>query len=102
MIRQTDKPTALTHFMGHRFSASYNELAREFGEPLEGDGYKVTSEWSLEIDGGVFTIYDWKERHMPSESPDLDFTWHIGAHDAETAEAALQEVQRLLAEFWDC
>jgi len=59
-----------TFFQGYMW-ASYYELVKAFGEPLEGDGYKTRAEWVLtftvptdEPDAPeeiIATIYDWKK-----------------------------------------
>ena len=42
--------------------ASYAELVDLFGEPMEGDGYKVDAEWIVRFgDGTLATIYNWKD-----------------------------------------
>lgn len=62
--------------------ASMAELEKKFGlrnSGRSGDG-KTTMELDLEVDGIVFTIYDWKEE-SPSVTDVLDF--HIGTRTAE-------------------
>jgi len=45
---------------GH-VNIKYHELVEIFGEPTDGDEYKVQKEWILQFeDGTVATIYDWK------------------------------------------
>lgn len=64
---------------------TYNELRETFGEPGEGDGYKVQAEWCGKTsDGTVFTIYDWKEYETP---PEQVTEWHIGGHNKRSVEA---------------
>lgn len=42
-------------------SVSYKKLVQTFGQPEEGDGYKVDAEWLIEFDDGtVATVYNWK------------------------------------------
>jgi hypothetical protein len=58
------------------------------GEPLDGDGEKVTVEWILEDDRGhIATLYDWKASPCASSQRDSleSFTFHIGGHDSMTA-----------------
>lgn len=61
--------------------AKYSELVDLFGEPAEGDGYKVDARWVIEFeDGQVFTIYNWKNGPNYGEDrkvKDINF-WHIG------------------------
>ncbi len=58
------------------------------GEPLDGDGEKVTVEWILEDENGhVVTLYDWKA--TPSAATQRDssepFVFHIGGYESMTA-----------------
>jgi len=73
---------------------SYNDLVKLFGEPGEGDDYKVSMEWSVEDqDGNIVNIYDWKattlydsDLYDPEELKELDsFEWNIGAKNKEDA-----------------
>jgi hypothetical protein len=49
-----------SHLQGH-VNISYNELVEVFGQPCDGDGYKVQKEWVIQFDDGtIATIYDWK------------------------------------------
>ena len=66
-----------THLQGH-IRASGAELIRKLGRPQEGDGYKVFSEWTVESDNGIATIYDWKGANILDESVS---TWNIGGHN---------------------
>tara|TARA_Y100001938_G_C7972480_1_gene370037 strand:+ start:484 stop:852 length:369 start_codon:yes stop_codon:yes gene_type:complete len=70
-------------------------LCELLGEPLSGDGHKVTMEWILsDKDGNIATVYDWKAtsdygtalpsaQELRESSNPHDF--HIGAHDHDTA-----------------
>lgn len=73
-----------------QITADYKELVALFGEPGEGDGYKVQAEWIVVLqdevgDEYVATIYDWKEGEaywgtgdgIPAEQVT---EWHIGGH----------------------
>ena len=54
----------------------YEDIVRVFGEPQFGkspDG-KIKAEWVGQINGLVFTIYDYKSRLEPEQNTD----WHIG------------------------
>lgn len=45
--------------------ASYPELENLFGEPLDGDGYKISGLWTfVNKEGEVFTLYDWKHTEL--------------------------------------
>lgn len=51
-----------------RIQTSYAQLVEAFGEPIQGDGYKVSGEWVFSgLDGEVFTIYDWKSTDLYDE-----------------------------------
>lgn len=43
-------------------TADYDVLAAMFGEPMDGDGYKVDAEWHVRFQPSnlVATIYNWK------------------------------------------
>lgn len=47
----------------------YSDIVEAFGDPLKGDGYKVSGEWIFVDDesGAVFTLYDWKSTSLYSE-----------------------------------
>ena len=63
---------------------TYAALKEMFGEPEEGDGYKVDAEWVLEFkDGTVVTIYNYKDgvNYLGAEEgiETQNITdWHIG------------------------
>lgn len=64
---------------------SYERLVEVFGEPEEGDGYKVQKEWTIEFeDGEVATIYDWKWGYEYNGKDGTHYTevptWNIGGH----------------------
>lgn len=96
MKKTLDTANGTSHH-GHIFRASKSDLERVFGPPhYEGDPEdKVQAEWIFETQqGDVFTIYDWKEyRHYSSHDV---LEWHIGAHTAQTALCALQEIEDAL------
>jgi hypothetical protein len=59
-----------THRMGY-IRATYAELERLLGKPEEGDGYKVSGEWTItsgDCPGSVITLYDWKSTALYDES----------------------------------
>lgn len=75
----------MTSLQGY-LTASYERLVELFGEPTEGDGYKVDAEWIVEMDDGtVATIYNWKNGRNYCEDDGLyveEITeWHIGGHN---------------------
>jgi hypothetical protein len=74
--------------------ASYAELRELFGEPTDGDGYKVDAEWDLRFDDGtVATVYNWKDGPSycgESGTPVPEITdWHVGGN----TKRALDSVQ---------
>lgn len=73
-------------------TCSYNHIKSKLGEPQYEDGDdKVTTEWDIECNGKVFTIYDWKEYRNPPKG-DTIYEWHIGGKD----KSVLELVARLL------
>jgi hypothetical protein len=71
-----------TCLVGH-ITAHYSELVDVFGNPTEGDGYKVDAEWKIEFeDGTVGTIYNWKNgpnycgEH--GKLPEFNTDWNVG------------------------
>ncbi len=75
------------------FTASYSDLVKVFGEPSDGDGYKVSTSWTIQDTetGAVFEIYDYKETSLydPSNNPSVEefraldsYDWHIGGERA--------------------
>ena len=62
--------------------ADYDDLLRIFGQPSEGDGYKVDAEWTLQTPFGVATIYNYKDGKCYRGEGGLaveDITeWHVG------------------------
>jgi len=71
-------------------------LVRMFGEPAEGDGYKISGQYVfVGADGGVARVYDWKATSLYEEeggvSPGAFWAttrrvhFNVGAHDRATA-----------------
>ena len=57
-----------THKVG-AVKSNYQKLKAVFGEPGEGEGYKVSMEWLLEDSKGrLFSIYDWKMSNLYDEN----------------------------------
>jgi hypothetical protein len=76
------------------FVATYNEVVAKFGEPIAGDGNKVTVEWIVVFeDDTVATIYDWKSE-SPAYTPDECYEWHIGGHKTKAVEYILAEMAK--------
>lgn len=72
-------------------TAGYHELVSLFGEPHEGDGYKVDAEWDVQFeDGTVATIYNWKDGNNYNEGSgtptDKINNWHIGGMHKRSAD----------------
>lgn len=64
-------------------NAKYDELCKLFGEPTDGDGYKVDAEWGLLFDDGtIATVYNWKDGKNYNGDDGLPTEqiteWHIG------------------------
>lgn len=73
--------------VGYLEDVTRSELEQTFGSPYEiqpgeGDG-KVTTEWTITIDGVLATIYDWKRDSAPEA--DERITWHIGGFHPDVA-----------------
>lgn len=76
--------------------ANYSDLKALFGEPGDGDGYKVSTEFVIRfVDGEVATIYDWKASDLYEDgaypvstirSDDWDGDWNIGGTSAKVAQ----------------
>lgn len=75
--------------------APYAALADLLGEPGEGDGYKVSTEWVVTFKGKTFTLYDYKvtSQYEGSDAPTVEefrawptFEWHVGAHTEKAAQ----------------
>lgn len=75
-----------TSLMGYMpANTTYMDLLDVFGEPMEGDGYKVDAEWQILFDDGtVATIYNYKNGKNYCGDDGLDVCdmvgddWHIG------------------------
>jgi hypothetical protein len=78
-INDASTNTTGTHLQGY-VDISYSRLVEVLGPPLEGDGYKVRAEWTLQRGGVVATIYDWKE-YATDVKRVRD--WHIGGRDPD-------------------
>lgn len=81
-------------------NARFSELRELFGEPTDGDGYKVDAEWDLRFDDGtVATVYNWKDGPNycgESGTPVQDIReWHVGGENKK----ALDSVQIALDLF---
>lgn len=81
--------------------ADFFDLVNLFGEPLEGDGYKVDAEWIIEFDNGeIATIYNYKDGYnyngpetgTPTE---LITDWHIGGKSKKAVELVSDLLSRV-------
>jgi hypothetical protein len=77
--------------------ADYNYLVTLFGQPTNGDGYKVDAEWVIQFeDGTIATIYNWKDG--PNDCGDDGIPvecirdWHIGGF----SKIAVERVEKVL------
>lgn len=78
--------------------ATYDQLVQKFGQPHDGDRYKVDAEWLVKFDSGaVATIYNWKNgRNYRGEygEPVEGMTfWNVGGYDFR----AVSHLQQVLA-----
>ena len=92
MIKDTTKSSNGTSFHWDTIRTSYNILEIVLGKPEAYESGKVAFEWTKEIDGEVFTVYDWKEQVFFHD--DL-IDWHIGATTPETSKKAKEELEKL-------
>jgi uncharacterized SAM-dependent methyltransferase len=96
-IRRSTKSISGTSFHGHTVKATRAQLKEALGDPqyvnLDFEE-KVQHEWNLEIDGHVFTVYDWKEFRW-NKLTDL-VEWHIGSHSSVISDYAHRELCELL------
>lgn len=70
---------------------NYIDLEEAFGQPTEGDGYKIDAEWVLVgEDGTVATIYNWKNGYNYCGNAGMALwdihNWHIGGHSQAAVE----------------
>jgi len=74
---------------------TYAALVAAFGPPNgRSDGYKVDACWVLAAGGRIVTVYNWKDgpayRGAAGTPVEAITTWHIGAHFAPAALAAMR------------
>ena len=91
----TDIPFTGTWLQGY-IEAPFFVIKSFFGQPHEGDQYKVDAEWDIKFqDGTVATIYNWKNGKSyngPTGDAVEDMcVWHIGGN-SERAVELVQEV----------
>ncbi len=74
-----------SHLQGH-ITCPFSLLVTLFGEPEDGDGYKVDAHWSIEFDDGVIaTLYNWKNgiNYCGGLAPQVEqiTQWNIGGFE---------------------
>lgn len=97
MISETNLSASGTSFHGHTINTSVGRLKELFPNSYyaSNDGQdKSNYDWTLEIDGEVFTIYDWKEYRPISDYELIEF--HIGAKGGMTSAKAQEELKKIL------
>jgi hypothetical protein len=66
-------------------NTSYDKLVEAFGQPIDGDGYKVDAEWKVLTPEGIATIYNYKDgkNYLGKEGTKTEkiAEWHIGGHN---------------------
>jgi hypothetical protein len=67
----------------------YNKLVSLFGEPCEGDAYKIDAEWIIKFDdGSIATIYNWKngKNYCGDGGEDVQniTDWHVGGFSKQS------------------
>lgn len=73
-----------TSLMGY-VDTTYDMLVKTFGEPTEGDGFKIDAEWQIQFaDGVIATVYNWKNGRNYCGDAGIDVRdithWHVGGH----------------------
>lgn len=71
--------------------ASYEDLVDLFGQPTNGDNYKVDAEWYIKFsDGTIASIYNWKDGKNYNGDEGMETEqirdWHIGGFDKKSGE----------------
>lgn len=81
-------------------NATYDQLVEVFGLPSYGPDEdpddKVTCDWTLDIDGTVCTIYDWKEY---TSTPRGYYDWHIGGFNRSAEDKVFNAIQEYYKEI---
>jgi hypothetical protein len=95
-----------TGFYGY-ITASFAQLRELLGEPNlagSGDG-KVSTQWSVKLNGHTITIYDYKETNLYDNAlPSVEefralpsYSWYISAHSKADADKLIAALERALA-----
>jgi len=81
-----------TSLVGY-ITCNYEHIVKVFGEPSEGDGYKVDAEWDIKWnDGTVSTIYNWKNGNNYNEDgtrTESIVEWNVGGKESKALEYVL-------------
>ena len=100
-MRKTEQSPNGTSFHDSVIVATVAQLRKVIGEPdrESNDGQdKVNFDWVAETEnGGVFTVYDWKEYRRLSEEEEIE--WHIGGHSRAVTEKAVEELEEELIDL---
>jgi len=81
-VNQTDaNGTCLQGYV----STTYDKIVAKYGQPTEGDGYKIDVEWIIEWEDGLIgTLYNWKngKNYLGKDgTPTKKIEeWNIGGH----------------------
>jgi len=83
-----------THLQGE-IETTYAKLKAMFGQPTDGDGYKVDAEWEIEFeDGTIVTIYNYKDGKNYNGASGLPKTkitnWHIGGYSSKATDKLVE------------
>lgn len=97
---QTRMDINWTSLQGY-IQSPYEDLKKLFGDPMEGDGFKVDAEWNVRFeDGTVATIYNYKtgRNYLGADGLDVeDITeWHVGGHTRQAYTHVLAAVTEFL------
>lgn len=86
-----------THLQGY-VTASYEVLCDIFGEPTDGDAFKIDAQWIVLFSNGVIaTIYNYKNGHNYCGAAGIPVQqikeWHVGGASKEAPKLVEQLVR---------
>lgn len=89
-IKSINQASAIGTCLQDYISVSYDRIVAKYGNPIEGDGYKIDAEWVIEWkDGLIGTIYNWKNGKNYLGKAGLKIErieeWNIGGNDKVVA-----------------
>lgn len=102
MFKRNDEADICGTSLQGYVTASYSKLVEMFGQPADGDGCKVSTEWAFtDESGNAVTLYDYKQTSMYDDGlPSVAefrarsaYEWHIGAKSRDIAQAFKAQVQ---------